>query len=80
MELIKVIIRQKDGILWEGEATSLSSINQVGPFDILPEHSHFVGLIEQYVLVRQNKIEKKWPIDHGILSVKDGIVEVYLGY
>jgi len=80
LEKIHIVIRKKDGIVWQGDVDSFSSINEIGPFDILPEHSHFVGLVEQYVIIRQAKNEKKWDIEHGILSVKDGIIEVYLGY
>jgi F0F1-type ATP synthase epsilon subunit len=79
-ETIAVVIRKKDGVVWQGEADSLSSTNEIGTFDILPEHTHFVGLIREYVLIRVDKEEKKWPTDRGILSVKDGIVEAYLGY
>lgn len=79
-ETIHIIIRRKDSILWQGDANSFSSINEIGPFDILPEHSHFVGLIEKYIIVKQNNVDKKWEIEHGILSVKDGTVEAFLGY
>lgn len=79
-EKLTIVIRKKDGVVWQGEANSLSSINALGVFDILPEHTHFVGLIEQYVIVRIEKQEKKWPIDRGILSVRDGMIEAYIGY
>lgn len=78
--LLHIVIRQKDGVVWEGNADSFSSTNQVGTFDVLPEHSHFVGLIEKYIIIRQDKNEKKWDLDHGLVSIKDNLVEVYLGY
>lgn len=77
---VHIIIRQKDGVVWEGEADSFSSTNQIGSFDVLPEHSHFVGLIKDYILIRQGTKEQKWILDHGIVSVKDDLVEAYLGY
>lgn len=77
---IKTVIRKKDGVVFEGEVDSLSSTNEVGPFDILPEHAHFVGLIQQFVIIRKDKSEKKWDIDRGILCVNDEGIEVYLGY
>ncbi|HBD02255.1 MAG: hypothetical protein UX38_C0012G0012 [Microgenomates group bacterium GW2011_GWC1_46_16] len=79
-QILQVIIRLKDRILWQGEATSFSSTNQIGPFDILPEHARFVGLIEQYITVHTLTKEEKWPIAKGILSVKDSVVEAYLDY
>lgn len=79
-KLIHTILRKKDGIVWEGDINSFSSFNEIGAFDVLPEHSHFVGLIEQYIVVRQNESEKKWEIDRGLMSVVDGTIEVFLSY
>lgn len=79
-EKINVSIRKKTGIEWQGEADNLSSTNEMGTFDILPQHAHFIGLVEQYIVVRFSKGEKKWNIDRGIISVIDDTVEVYLGY
>lgn len=75
-----VIIRKKDSIVWQGEAESLSSTNKIGDFDVLPKHTNFVGLIEKYIIIRSGKIKKEWPIDRGILSIKNNVAEAYLGY
>ena len=75
-----VIIRKKDSVVWQGEVKSLSSTNKIGNFDVLPEHTNFVGLIEKYIIIRFDKTQKKYPIDRGIISVKNNQVEVYLGY
>lgn len=77
---IQVIIRKSDGVLWEGSATSFSSTNEVGKFDILPEHAHFVGSISEFIMVRTDGGEKRWDIETGIISVVDGMIEVFLGY
>lgn len=77
---IQVVIRKNDGILWEGSATSFSSTNEIGKFDILPEHAHFVGSISEFITVRTDNGEKNWDIKTGIMSVVDGMIEVFLGY
>ena len=77
---IQVVIRKSDGVLWEGQVTSFSSTNEVGKFDILPEHAHFVGAISEFIMVRTGSVEKRWDIETGIMSVVDGIIEVFLGY
>lgn len=77
---INVVIRQKKGLVWQGEADALSSTNEIGNFDILPEHAHFVGLVEKYIEVHIGEQVKRWEIERGILNVRDTIVEVYLGY
>ena len=77
---LKVIIRETEGILWEGSAHSFSSTNDVGNFDILPEHAHYVGSIKEFITIRINGKEKKFEIETGVMSAVDGIVEVFLGY
>ena len=44
---LKVRIISPRGIIFQGEATALSSINSKGPFDILPQHANIITLIEQ---------------------------------
>ncbi len=41
---VRVITPEK--LIWEGEARSVSSINNEGPFDILPLHTNFITIIE----------------------------------
>ncbi len=77
---IGVVVRKKGEQVWEGEADSVSSTNHAGNFDILPEHAHYVGLIQEYLVVRAGGTEKRWEIERGILTVREGVVEVYLGY
>lgn len=79
MNQLSVTIRRKDGILWHGRADSLSTTNQLGVFDVLPSHAHFVGMVEQYIEVSSD-VKKRWDIDRGIMSITDDIVEVYLDY
>ena len=77
---IQVIIRKTNGIVWEGKVTSFSSTNEMGKFDILPQHAHFVGSIQEFITIQTNGQEKSWKIETGIMSVVDEIIEVFLGY
>lgn len=45
-EQFVVVIISPDQILWEGKATSLSSRNSTGEFDILPGHANFVTIVK----------------------------------
>jgi F0F1-type ATP synthase epsilon subunit len=79
--LIELVIREREGIVWEGKVKSLSSTNELGDFDVLPEHAHFVSSVSKFIiLVTENGQEKKIDIETGVLSVVDGKIEVYLGY
>lgn len=64
---------------FDGEALSISAVNDTGPFDILPKHHNFMTLInEGDVIVRSDKGEEKVPIQRGIMHVKADEVIVFL--
>ncbi|MCC6711062.1 MAG: hypothetical protein IT416_01785 [Candidatus Pacebacteria bacterium] len=77
---LKVTIRKNSGLLWQGEALTFSSTNELGNFDILPDHAHFVSSIKDFIKITTANGDKDWQIDTGVLSVVDGEVEVFLGY
>lgn len=59
--------------------TSISAINETGPFDILPQHHNFMTLLSPGdVIVRSNDDEKKIEITRGIMHVKADRVIVFL--
>lgn len=45
-DLLEVEIGSPDKQIWQGQAQSVSSINSMGPFDILPMHANFITIIE----------------------------------
>ena len=75
-----ITIRNREGIIYKGEARALSSYNDKGPFDILPLHANFISLIHTSIhFYTENGEEKEMPLDTGVLRVKKSIVEIYLG-
>lgn len=79
-ENIKVTVRGRSELIFDGEVYALSSVNEIGPFDILPEHANFVCTIEKSLTIHHTKNKKQeMKIDSGILRVKENIVEVFLG-
>lgn len=59
--------------------TSISAVNETGPFDILPQHHNFMTLLNAGdVIVRTDADEKKIPIQRGIIHVKADRVIVFL--
>jgi F0F1-type ATP synthase epsilon subunit len=66
-------------VYFDGDAQSISAINDTGPFDILPRHHNFMTLINTGdVIVRTEKGEEKIPIQRGIMHVKADEVVVFL--
>jgi F0F1-type ATP synthase epsilon subunit len=64
---------------FDGQAVSISAINETGPFDILPRHHNFMTLLNACeVIVRSNSNEERIKINRGIMHVKADKVVVFL--
>ena len=80
-ENIKVDIRNRKEQFFQGEAKTVSSLNDTGEFDVLPQHANFVTLIRGYVIIDKGMpTEKKFEVDNGVLAAKTGAVDVYLDF
>lgn len=74
------LIRDRERILYQGEALSLTTVNEEGPFDVLPQHSHFISIIQNKLeLVQPDGKTLTVPVTKAILKVYNGEVRVYLG-
>lgn len=77
---LNIMVRDRGGILYQGEAEAVSSCNDKGPFDILLMHANFICLIRESVTVHISDTEEKTiPVQSGIVKVKKNIIEIYLG-
>jgi len=77
---LSVLIRDREGILFQGEAEYVSSFNDKGPFDVLSYHTNFISLIKKSVTVRRvGGAEESIPLEIGVMKVKENRVEVYVG-
>ncbi|PID98952.1 hypothetical protein CSA80_02400 [Candidatus Saccharibacteria bacterium] len=66
-------------IYFEGQAKSISAVNQTGPFDILPEHHNFITLLVPCdIIVRTERGQEKIRIQNGIMHSKENSVVVFL--
>ena len=79
-ELIKVIIMNREQILFQGEVKSLTSVNITGEFDILARHQNFISVIKEKVVLRPAEGQPiQYPITQGIMHVVSNSVRVFLG-
>ncbi len=77
---LSVMIRDRQGLVFEGEAEGVSSVNDKGPFDVLPLHANFISLIKKEIILRlKGSVEKPLSLESGVLMVRENKVEVYLG-
>jgi F0F1-type ATP synthase epsilon subunit len=65
---------------FEGEAYSVSGLNQVGPFDILPHHHNFLSMLKPCNLIIQsvNDGQKVIKITRALMNVKADSVVVFM--
>lgn len=77
---IKLFIRDREKIIFEGDVANVSSSNKKGIFDILDHHANFIALIGEQLIVRNlDGSKKEYPIDSGIVKVVANDVKIYLG-
>lgn len=78
---INVKIISREGVLFQGEVATLSSVNEKGVFDILPFHTNFISIIYDHISY-QDKItgvSHKIPIGRAILKSSHEQVFIYVG-
>jgi F0F1-type ATP synthase epsilon subunit len=79
-EKFSLFVESRDGVLYDGEVFSLTSINEEGRFDILPHHANFISLISSILVIGElDGSKKEIKIDNGLLKTKEDKVEVYVG-
>ena len=77
---LSVLVRDRNGILYEGPAKALSSINEKGPFDVLSLHQNFISLIIKEIVIHDlDGQSREIPAPGGVLMVRENRVEVYIG-
>jgi len=79
--ILTVIIRNKEKVLYSGQAFAITSINDKGPFDILAQHESFISLIKSKVIIRTTPKENtEIQIENGILRAYKDKVYVYVNF
>lgn len=78
-EVMLVKVQAPFQIYFEGEAYSISAVNSVGPFDILPKHHNFLSILEPCTLsIQALDGEKTLHISRGLMHVKADKVVVFV--
>ena len=78
-ESLHLLIRNRENILYDANVRAVSSINEKGPFDILPEHANFICVIEKYISIHEiGGKNTQMKIEIGVMHVHEGQIEVYL--
>ncbi|MCA9397972.1 hypothetical protein KC573_04015 [candidate division WWE3 bacterium] len=76
---LQVKIRSRDQVLYDGTAIAITSKNNKGSFDVLPQHANFISLITDSIVVHINEEkEKSFEIAKGLLKTMNNTVDIYL--
>ena len=77
---ISVSIKNKKEQLFLGDASSVTSNNESGVFDILPYHVNFITLIFDFIIIDRNMpSEKRYEMENGVLYTISNRVDIYVG-
>lgn len=80
VKVIKVKVRDTETILFEGEVERISSYNEVGPFDVYPQHANFISIIRKELnLYHMKQKVKELKLERAIMKVKQDMVQIFLG-
>lgn len=78
---LNVIARSPFNVYYEGSAMSLSAVNRVGPFDILPGHADFFSVLNAGEIVIETKPDTepiRFMVNNGIITVRDNEVLLFV--
>lgn len=79
-KVLIVRIISSDKIYFDGRATSVSSYNKIGPFDILGQHENFITMLKNKVTVVDTDGKRlEFACTQGLLEVSENRVRVFLG-
>ncbi len=80
LNVLDVSFRDQHGLVFSGPVKALSSKNSQGPFDLLPQHAHFISLITDEIrFFPVSGGEKHFTIAQGVLRCFDNKVEIFTG-
>lgn len=79
--ILTVVVRNKDKILYSGQAYAVTAVNDRGIFDILAQHESFISLIKDRITIHTTPQEKKEiQIENGIVRVYKDKVYIYVNF
>jgi len=77
---IEISVKTKEKTIYKGKASTFTSRNDVGIFDILPMHANFITLINDFIVLDKGLVsEQKIDLEKGLVFFRDNKVDVYVG-
>ncbi len=78
--LILLKIQTKEGVSFNDKVKAVTSFNEKGVFDVLPQHENFISVIKDKIIIHtKDGIDKEMKIDSGVLKVQENEAHIFLG-
>ncbi|OGH22089.1 MAG: hypothetical protein A3F31_00085 [Candidatus Levybacteria bacterium RIFCSPHIGHO2_12_FULL_38_12] len=74
-----VLIRDRDKTLFHEKVKAISSYNEKGIFDVLPQHTQFITLIKNTIIIYKEDKKEEMKIEGGVMRVHENNVDIYIG-
>lgn len=75
----QVKIMNREQVLYEGEAESITSVDDTGEFDVLDKHSNFIALIRDKLVIRETAgPSQEFSLKYGILHIQKKDIRIFL--
>lgn len=79
-DVLRVMVRNREKVIYDGTAWAVSSLNEKGVFDILPEHINFITMIKDTLVIHKpDKTTQEFKIRTGLMRVSKNLIEIYVG-
>ncbi len=77
---LEVFVMTGESVIFNDKATSVSSRNGRGRFDVLPYHTNFISIIKEFISIQRDADHKKdFVIKTGIMRVYENKVQIFVG-
>lgn len=79
-ESLHIKILTRNGVSFEDQVNAITSYNDKGVFDVLPEHENFISIIKDKVIIHlKNGQTKEVKLESAVLTVKENEARIFLG-
>lgn len=79
-QALRVMLRNSEKVIYDGTAWAVSSVNDRGVFDILPNHINFITMIKDSLTIHKpDRTIQEYKIRTGLMRVSSNTIEIYVG-
>jgi F0F1-type ATP synthase epsilon subunit len=79
-DLLSVSIIAKEKIVFHEDVRTITSYNERGTFDILAEHTNFITVIKDKIIIHKaDGTDREIVVDNGVLRVASNKVDIFIG-